>query len=197
MTCELITKRPATSKAVEIDWDTPETVGALVIVDEGNNTFESKGVSVTVNHHWFDANGGPENSLYLRHQSDPNGRRDWPGNFSPNAALLWTNVLGGLDGPIQVVFNKPVQCAGAQIQTRESGHLEGKDKGKFVAMIKAYGVGRTPLGAFTCKCVSSANSDDKAQFIGVTGSGISCIEFSVDASDYPQGYAINFLSVIP
>jgi hypothetical protein len=193
MTCELITKRPASSNAVEIDWDTPETVGNLIIIGEGNNAFESGGVSVTVNHHWFDANGEPEDSLYLRHQSDPNGRRDWPGNFAPNAALLWTEVLGGLDGPTQVIFNKPVQCAGAQIQTRESGKLEEK----FVASIKAYDVDHKPLGAFSCKCLSSANADDKAQFIGITGSGIASIEFSVDAADYPQGFAINFLSVIP
>jgi hypothetical protein len=197
MTCELITKRPTSSKAVEIDWDTTDTVGNIVIIGEGNNIFESDGASVTVNHHWFDTNGEPGDSLYLHHQTDPNGRRDWPGNFAPNAALLWTHVLGGLDGPIQVIFNKPIQCAGAQIQTRGPGRLEGKDKGKFVAMIKAYGVGRIPLGAFTCKCLSSANADNKAQFIGVKDSEIACIEFSVDAADYPQGFAINFLSVIP
>ncbi|NOT84246.1 MAG: hypothetical protein HOP02_05545 [Methylococcaceae bacterium] len=194
MNCNLLTKRPKTSKAVEIDWDTPATVGALVIIENGNNTFTSGGVTVTVNHHWFDANGDPEDSLYLRHQSDPNGRRDWPGNFAPNAALLWTERLGGLDGPIQVRFHKPVQCAGAQIQTREPG-LE--DKGKFVAMLKAYDVDHKPLGAFTCKCLSGANADDKAQFMGITGSGIASIEFSVDAAKYPNGFAINFLSVIP
>jgi hypothetical protein len=191
-----MTKRPAASKAVKIDWDTPETVGSLAIIDDGT-TFQNEAVSVTVHHHRIDANGEAGDLLFLKHQTDPNGARDWPGNFSPNDALLWTEILGRLDGPIQIIFNKPVQSVGAQIQTREPGHLEGKDKGKFVALIKAFGVDHTPLGVFTCKCLSSPNADDKAQFIGVTGSGIASIEFNVDAAEYPQGFAINFLSVIP
>lgn len=205
----LVNNRALLAGAIDIDWDVPGGRQKGVIGDDGTNVFANGPVSVMVFHTWRNPNNGTKgDSLLLRHQTivapAPGKFRDWPGNFAPLAALLWSQELDPHDGPIEIAFNDhlqgpTVEAAGVQIQTLDIGTLNGK--GEFTATVQAFGLNGAPLCQFSAPCAYSNAGDDSATFIGVRGGGISRIEFSVGnpttGEFYANGFAINRLSVVP
>jgi hypothetical protein len=94
----------------------------------------------------------------------------WAGNFSPGDFLIWnqdaTNFTGNA-GPIGVVFNIPVQAAGAQIQADFFG--------AFTATVCDQNA-----NCFSEAGNSNSNGDGSAIFIGMTDpAGITFLTFSV------------------
>jgi hypothetical protein len=95
---------------------------------------------------------------------------NWNGNFSPGDFLIWnqdlTNFTGNA-GPIGVVFNTPVQAAGAQIQADFFG--------AFTATVCDQNG-----NCFSEAGNSNSNGDGSAIFIGMTDpAGIAFLTFSV------------------
>ena len=204
MACILVNNRALLLGATDIDWDNLGGQKKAVISDDGTNVFLNGAVSVRVFHMWRNTtqSGQKGDSLMLRHQTvtDPalSKFRDWPGNFAPLAALLWTDRLDPHDGFIDIVFNDhvngpTVEAAGVQIQTLDKGALNGQ--GEFTAFVRAFDLNGALLGEFSSSCSYSNAGDDSATFIGVTGGGISRIEFSVGdpktGEFYPNGFVVN------
>lgn len=197
---KFITTRPHSSQSLLLDWDTPGTIGSQATIDNSNRNYTINGNTVSVHHELIDADGIPQDLLFLRHQTDPNGIRDWPGNFAPNDAVLWTNNIGMHDGEIGVDFKVAVTSAGAQIQTRQPGKKKNGTDLFFTARIKAYD-GALLVAAFDMRCKYTKDADNSSQFIGVSADRITRIEFRVGdpviREFYVQGFAINKLTLQP
>jgi hypothetical protein len=182
----LVADRIKLKDAIVFDWDRGRKTSVPATIDNSNGTFTTDDLTVTVSHSWRDADGNLQNSLSLRHQSAP-GTPDWPGNFQPGEAILWTKNQGRDDGPICVKFQKPVSAAGAQIQILGSG--------PFTGILTVYDSMGREVGKVSQPCQSSSAGDDSATFLGVKGPDIGCIEFSTQ-DRHPTGFAINRLSVV-
>lgn len=107
----------------------------------------------------------------------------WIGNFAVGEELLYSNG----QGPIRLVFDAPIEGAGAQIQSNSSG--------VFSATIEAFDTGGTSLGMLSVDGHSDAAADDSAVFIGVlsdTGNTIGAIEINIaHPTDINDDFAIN------
>lgn len=89
----------------------------------------------------------------------------WNGNFSPNDFLVWTNSPG--QGPLTLTFSQGYSQVGAQIQADFFG--------AFVAQICDNGNGQ----CFSEAGNSNPNGDGSAIYLGIAGSNISSVTFSV------------------
>lgn len=174
------------NNALVIDWDRGKKTSVPATIDNRNCTFTTDDMTVALSHYWHDADGKLWSSLLRRHQSAP-GKADWPGNFLPGEAILWTENQDPHDGPIRIKFLKPVSAAGAQIQILEPG--------PFTGVLTVYDSTGQAVAEFSQACTSSSAGDDSATFLGVEGPDIGCIEFWTQDL-HPTGFAINRLSVM-
>ncbi|MBS0168764.1 MAG: hypothetical protein JSR62_00300 [Nitrospira sp.] len=183
----LLDDRSQVEDAVVIDWDRGRTISVPTTIDNRNCTFTVDDVTVVVSHCWHDTDGRLFNSLIRRHQSE-RGNPDWPGNFQPGEAILWTADQDPHDGPLRIKFQEPVSAAGAQVQVLR--------KGPFTAVLTVFNSSGEEVAQLTQKGESTSTGDGSAVFLGIKGPDISCIEF--DTEDFsPSGVAINRLSVTP
>ena len=182
---KLLDDRSQVKDSIVVDWDRGRKTFVPSTIDNRNCTFTVDDVIVVVSHCWHDADGKLFNSLIRRHQSAPKNP-DWPGNFQPGEAILWTDNQDPHDGPIRIKFQEPVSAAGAQIQIL--------DKGPFTAVLTVYDSTGQQVAELTHKGQSTSDGDDSAIFIGVEGPDISCIEFETEDLS-PTGLAINRLSI--
>jgi hypothetical protein len=109
----------------------------------------------------------------------------WAGNFASGDHLLYTNDN---PGPMVILFDNPVNGAGAQIQAEAFG--------SFTATINVYDASNTLIGSFNLAGNSTNAADNSAIFLGVKDNAptIKRIEYTVNTS---EGYfAINQLDLI-
>lgn len=184
---KLLDDRSKVEDAVVIDWDRGRNTSVPATIDNRNCTFTVADVTAVVSHCWHDADGRLFNSLIRRHQS-AQGNPDWPGNFAPGEAILWTDNQDPHDGPLRIKFQEPVSAAGAQVQIL--------GKGPFTAVLTVYDSSGQLVAELMQKGQSTSAGDDSAIFMGVKGPDIACIEFETEDFS-PSGLAINRLSVAP
>lgn len=182
---ELLEDRDEVKEPVVIDWDRGRKSSVPTTIDNRNCTFTADDVTAVVSHCWHDADGRLFNSMIRRHQS-AQGNPDWPGNFAPGEAILWTDNQDPHDGPLRVKVQEPVSAIGAQVQILAEG--------PFTAVLTVYDSAGQLVAELTRKGQSTSAGDDSAIFLGVQGPDISCIEYSI-ADPCPRGFAINRLSV--
>jgi hypothetical protein len=120
----------------------------------------------------------------------------WTGNFDYGENLLWTgNAAFGIggEGPMALVFAKPVGTVGFSIQ--------GDLYGPFTAYLAAYDVNGNLLYSYSANGVSNGLENGSALFVGLgdkSGDNISYIEYTISSPAGPpwnNDFAINAVSI--